>query len=85
MDKYDDETTYCRMLGHAIPFKYCRLTAEGVPCRKIMDCWFEKFPVETYMKEHFSDDELKHLLTPPNSKVSSLLDLIEKAKQRKKD
>lgn len=70
------------MLGHAVNFLYCRTTAEGIPCRKIMDCWFETLPIKDYLEEHINQEQLKTLFNPPESKVSSLLDLIEKARQR---
>ncbi|MBU1172087.1 MAG: hypothetical protein KKD44_21230 [Proteobacteria bacterium] len=82
MKRYDEEDIYCRMLGHAVNFQYCRTTADGSPCRKIMDCWFERLPIEAYMKEHFSPDQLKILFKQPESKVTSILDLIEKARKR---
>ena len=69
------------MLGHAVPFQYCRTASEAMPCRKIKDCWFEKLPVEAYMEEHFKPEELEKIFAPPAPKMSSLLDLIEKAKK----
>ncbi len=39
---YPDETSrYCKRLGHPVPFKYCRLTATGIPCDSILSCWGE--------------------------------------------
>lgn len=85
MNRYDDQRGYCRMLGHAVNFFYCRTTAHGVPCRKIMDCWFETLPIEEYMKEHFTEEQLKNIFKPPESKMTSLLDLIEQAKKRQEN
>lgn len=85
MKRYDDKTIYCRMLGHAVNFHYCRTTAEGVPCRRIMDCWFETLPIREYMEEHFSEEDLENLLKPPANKMTSLLDLIEQAKKRSRN
>lgn len=73
------------MLGHAVNFSYCRKTAEGVPCRKIMDCWFETLPIKDYMEEHFTEEELKTIFKPPESKMTSLLELIEQAKKRSRN
>ena len=33
------------MLGHDLTFAYCRAPAKQLPCRKILDCWFETFDV----------------------------------------
>jgi hypothetical protein len=30
---------YCRRLGHEVPFRYCRLTADGRACSSILGCW----------------------------------------------
>ena len=83
MNRYDDQQIYCRMLGHAVAFGYCRTTAQGIACRKIMDCWFELIPIKEYMAVHFSPEEMEQILKEPESKMSSLLDLIEKAKRRR--
>jgi hypothetical protein len=82
MDRYDEKNGYCRMLGHAVNFSYCRTTAQGIPCRKIMDCWFETLPIEEYMKAHYSGDRLKDIFKPPETKMTTLLDLIAQAKKR---
>jgi hypothetical protein len=82
MDRHDNLKSYCRMLGHGVPFKYCRTTAQGVPCRKILDCWFESIPIREYMEAHYSPEELERILKAPENKVSSLLDLIEQARRR---
>lgn len=71
------------MLGHAVPFKYCRSTVDGVPCRKIMDCWFEILPIREYVEKHFSSEEREKIFSAPGDKVTSLLDLIQKAKKNK--
>lgn len=84
MTRYDEQTIYCRMLGHAVPFRYCRTTADQTPCRKIMDCWFEIIPIREYLEEHFSPEQLSAFFKPPEPKMTSLLDLIEQARKRTK-
>lgn len=81
MESHDQEEGYCRTLGHYVPFKYCRTMKDGVPCHRILDCWFERFPVEEYLREQYSEDEISRMLEPPKPKISSLLDLIEKARK----
>lgn len=82
MNRYDDKKNYCRMLGHHVTFRYCRTTTGASPCRKIKDCWFEILAIEDYMNEHFSPKEQQRIFKAPEHKVASLLDLIEKARQR---
>jgi len=43
------------MLGHLVAFAYCRSTSGDTPCRKLADCWFQRFPVEEYIRTYFPD------------------------------
>jgi hypothetical protein len=78
-DVFDDKTTYCRMLGHYVPFKYCRTVNDEFPCRKIKDCWFEQLDIERYISENFTEEELGRISAPAPGKLSTLVDLIKKA------
>ena len=60
----------CPRLGQEITFGYCRQEAGRKPCRLIMDCWWERFDVRSFLH------------APPPSKVLSLVDLIQQAKDR---
>lgn len=80
MERYDEIDIYCRRLGHYVPFKYCRMINEGLPCSRIMDCAFEKFPVQEFLKENYTEEELEKIFLPPENKISSLVDLIERAR-----
>jgi hypothetical protein len=80
-EKPDTLRGYCRRLGHEVDFAYCRVAAEGSPCFKILDCWFERFDIQAYMKARYAPDEMASILAEPRSKVATLYDLIEKAKR----
>ena len=69
------------MLGHDIQFSYCRAPGRPLPCRKVFDCWFETFDVEAFIRGHFDEADVQRILAPPADKMSTLLDLIEKAKR----
>lgn len=69
------------MLGHHVPFSFCRAQADGRPCRKILDCWFEKFDIRSFLSEHLTEEQIDAFLAPPKPKMATLLELIEKAKQ----
>ncbi len=69
------------MLGHEVDFSYCRIAKDGLPCFKVLDCWFERFPVEKFINDNYTDEEKKIIFTRPENKVSTLFDLIEKAKK----
>jgi hypothetical protein len=85
IDQYDNLRIYCRILGHEVPFSYCRQGAFGQPCRRIFDCWFEKFDIQKFMQEHFTQEQIQALLAPPTDKVVSLIELIRKAQQNAPD
>ncbi len=82
MDKYDTIEIYCRRLGHYLHFKYCRNVNDGLPCNKIRDCTFEKIPIQDYLNDSYTELEIRTALTPPQNKMTSLVDLIKKAKER---
>ncbi len=76
----------CPRLGHQITFSYCRTENLGMPCFKTLDCWFQHFPVESHLKEELAPEEWeKAFCRPTKTKMLSLMELIEQAKQRKKE
>jgi hypothetical protein len=80
----DDYEIRCPRLGHAIHFSYCRSENMGSPCFKALDCWFEHFPVADYFHETLTPEECIRLFQGTGkTKVMSLLELIEQAKNRK--
>ena len=85
IEKYDTEKIYCRMLGHHLKFEYCRKTAQGTPCRKIFDCWYAKFDIDSFMKENFTEEQIKNILTPPKPKMTSLIEMIQQAQNLKEE
>lgn len=80
---YDDLEIYCRMLGHPLTFSYCRSTEGSTPCRRIIDCWFQRIPVRQFAEEHFSDEILQQISSPPRDKMLTILELIEQAKNKR--
>jgi hypothetical protein len=82
MEGINERTTYCRKLGHYLAFTYCGREALGLPCKKIIDCWFESFNIQKYLKDNFQAHELAHLYAPPHAKMTTLVDLIKQARER---
>ena len=80
-NKFDAQRGYCRRLGHDVDFSYCRIAAQGVPCFKIFDCWYERFDIKAFMEATYSSEEIKAMRAPPQDKISTLYDLIAKAKK----
>ncbi|RJR16881.1 MAG: hypothetical protein C4582_13930 [Desulfobacteraceae bacterium] len=76
----------CPRLGHHVSFLYCRYENKGLPCFKTLDCWFEHFPVEEYLRNDLSSEDWDKVFENlPKSKVVSLLELIEQAKKRNQE
>jgi len=82
LERYDQMEGYCRMLGHYIPFKYCRTQQNGIPCRKILDCFYERIPIQKFIDAHYSKVEKSNIFQDPAPKIHSIIELIEKAKAR---
>jgi hypothetical protein len=74
----------CPRLGGPVSFKYCRECGEsGIPCWKIIDCWWEGFDVVAFLREHMPVEQFERLLnTQPKPKIRSLIELVEEAKKR---
>jgi hypothetical protein len=82
----DDYKIRCPRLGHEIPFSYCRLENQGLPCFKTLDCWYDHFLVEEHIREELSPEEWKRVFDkPPKPKMLSLVEMIEEAKKRLKE
>lgn len=78
----------CPRLGGDVAFAYCRICGEKkAPCFKILDCWWERFDVVAHMKSRLPPDAFENLreFRKPPDKVTSLLDLIQQAKERTTD
>ncbi len=85
-DQFDKQEGYCKILGHFLTFDYCRSVNKGLPCSKVLDCWFQIFPVQEFIDGQYSADEQKKIFEPPKSKMLTLTEILEQAQQRlKKD
>lgn len=74
----------CPRLGHQITFSYCRSENTGLPCFKTLDCWFDRFLVEEYLRKELKPEEWNRIFErPPKTKVLSLMELIEETKKSK--
>jgi hypothetical protein len=82
----DDYMIRCPRLGHQIYFSYCRSENRGLPCFKTLDCWFDHFLVEDFLREVLTPEEWEKVFqSPPKPKMLSLLELIEQAKKSQKE
>jgi hypothetical protein len=81
--QFDDKTTYCRSLGHYVQLKYCRTVSNDLPCRKILDCWFEMLDIGQFIRENYTREEQERIFSPPPEKITTIIDLIKKAQGNK--
>jgi hypothetical protein len=81
IDSHDFIQQYCRMLGHKVPFAYCRSMNNELPCRNTLDCWKEVFPVENFVNKFFSKEEISLFLESPKPKIAQIFEIMEKAKK----
>ena len=76
----------CRRLGHEVTFGYCRHETGGKPCRLILDCWWERFDVRSFLQAHLPEEDMAQVeragASPPPSKVLNLVEMIQQAKDR---
>jgi hypothetical protein len=73
----------CPKLGHTVTFLYCRSESKGLPCFKTLDCWFQFFPVEEYLRGRLTKEEWETSFERSRpTKVQSLLELIDAAKKQ---
>jgi hypothetical protein len=86
IEEHDALILYCPQLGGEIPFRYCRMVNENLPCRKIMVCWEFRIEISKFLSEHYSMDQIQFALAPPTkTRFETILDLIEKAKKIKEE
>ena len=82
--QHDHRRRRCPRLGHEVSFAYCREPAQRLPCRKILDCWFETFDVDRFVRAVLTDEEVAQVLAPPKDRMLSILEIIERAKRTQK-
>lgn len=78
LESYDEREWYCPMLGHDLKFSYCRTMQEGLPCRRILDCWYRFLPIQQFMASHYSQQELEKIFGASKSRLDTLLETIDR-------
>jgi len=74
----------CPRIGGDVNFLFCRTENNMLPCRWIAGCWKERMEIQTFLEDHYTDDEVEQIFTPPKSKIESLVNLVEKTKEAHK-
>ncbi len=81
IDAHDARRRRCPMLGHEVPFSYCRAPGADLPCPRVADCWWETFDVEAFLRAHLAEEDVARTLAPRQDKVATIVELIEKARK----
>jgi hypothetical protein len=81
IDAFDPIQQYCRMLGHKVPFAYCRSMNANLPCRNTLDCWKDIFAVKDFVQHFYSKEEISFFLEPPKPKLAQIFEIMTKAKK----
>lgn len=78
----DEMEIRCPRLGGPVTFGYCRVENVGKPCFRSITCWSGRFDVEGFFRQFLSDAEYNECFCkPPTPKMTSLVELIERAKK----
>jgi hypothetical protein len=76
---HDHLQQHCRMLGHRVPFKYCRSMNTHLPCNKILECWKNILPIDKFIRQNFTDNEMATFLEPAKPKLEQIYEIMKKA------
>ena len=72
-------TIYCHQLGMLLELSYCVSANDSLPCRNIIGCWKERMDVIKFLREKFTDEELKKAFSgTPKSKIERIIESIKK-------
>ena len=78
----DTREVYCRMLGHVLSFRYCRTMQEGLPCGRILDCWFELMDIRRFVADNYSEEEHRRIFSPMRSRIEILYQVAGRMKKK---
>ena len=72
---------YCSQLGMLVEFSYCASMNENLPCRNIIGCWRTRTDIMAFLKDKFSEEELRKVFCgPPKSRLDRIIESVEKEK-----
>jgi hypothetical protein len=70
---------YCTQLGMVIDIAYCISVNDGAPCRNTIGCWQNRMDIYAFLKERFSQNELKKAFgSLPKSKIERIIESAHK-------
>ncbi len=79
---HDRRCRRCPKLGHQVEFVYCRQPGGELPCSKLLDCWWETFDAEAFLRAHYTPEQIALIHRSAKDKRVTLWELIEQARRR---
>lgn len=76
-EPFDELEAYCRSLGHYVRFAYCRAAGGELPCARVRECWAGRVPVDGYLREHFTSQEIERAFAPRPGKLGTILGIVQ--------
>ena len=58
-------------------FDYCRVENRGLPCPRIMDCWFERIDINGFITSNYTEEERNAVFSKPADRLSTIFDIIK--------
>lgn len=72
-ERYDNLEAYCGMLGHQVPFSYCRKPGSDTPCSRISGCWSAAINIDEYFSSLPPEDRLPEQPVKKLSRIEMIL------------
>jgi len=82
--EHDHKLIRCPKLGDEMTFAYCLQEAGDLPCARTINCWQTAFDAAALLQELLPPGDWERFTgTQPKDKVTSLIEIFEKAKRQK--
>lgn len=83
MNRYDDLQIRCPKLGGEVTFAYCRIEQGDTPCSRVIGCWQASIPIETYLKDIFSEELLhRYRSERPKDRLATIFEVVDSFKKK---
>ena len=83
IDQYDREMhPRCPPLGGEVPFYHCRRVNQGLPCHRIVVCWADRIDIGTFLRAHYTPEEIERMSKPPASRLGVMLETLDRVRGR---
>ncbi|OGP50868.1 MAG: hypothetical protein A2Y79_14325 [Deltaproteobacteria bacterium RBG_13_43_22] len=84
IESFDHLEIYCPQLGMMLTFNYCRRSQSSLPCRNLMGCWEERIPVDSFLGENFSREDLEAAFGGiPKTRMERIFDYLTQINEKK--